>query len=175
MKGRYPMRAHIIVVVATLSLSSQAPAQAQRAGQDNAAWDTFVESSFGTQVEYPTDLFSISEGPSERGIGEHFRTADGRARLLIYSLPNDTRATPARFLRSNLKASRIAVDYQRVTASFFAISGSYQGTIYYSRCNFSSNAGGAVHCFDLKYPEREKRAWDDIVTRISRSLRPLVG
>ena len=67
------------------------------------------------------------------------------------------------------------MDYQRVTPSFFAISGTYQGAIYYSRCNFSSNAGGAVHCFDLKYPKREKRAWDDIVTRISRSLRPLMG
>ena len=169
------MHPHITVVVGTLLLSSLASAEAQRAGQENAAWDTFVESSLGTQVEYPADLFAISEGPSERGIGEHFRTADGRAQLLIYSLPNDARATPARFLRNNLKASRIAVDYQRVTPSFFAISGTYQGAIYYSRCNFSSNAGGAVHCFDLKYPEREKRAWDDIVTRISRSLRPLMG
>ena len=96
------------------------------------------------------------------------------AQLLIYSLPNETRATPARYLRDNLKAPRAALDYQRVTSSFFAISGASGGTIYYSRCNFSSNAGGAVHCFDLKYPEREKRAWDDVVTRISRSLRPLV-
>jgi hypothetical protein len=43
-------------------------------------------------------------------------------------------------------------------------------TIYYSRCNFSRSA---IHCFDLVYPAREKRAWDSIVTRISLSLRPL--
>jgi hypothetical protein len=50
-----------------------------------------------------------------------------------------------------------------------------QGVVYYSRCNFSSEMGGAVHCFDLVYPQREQRAWDPIVTRISRSLRPLEG
>ena len=167
------MRPHL-VIVATLILSSLAPAQAQREGLDSSEWKTFVEPSFGTEVEYPAEVFVISEGPPERGIGEHLRTVDGRAQLLIYSLPNEARATPARYLRDNLKAPRAALDYQRVTSSFFAISGASGGTIYYSRCNFSSNAGGAVHCFDLKYPEREKRAWDDVVTRISRSLRPLV-
>lgn len=45
--------------------------------------------------------------------------------------------------------------------------------IFYSCCNFSSEMGGAVHCFDLVYPQHEQRAWDAIVTRISRSLRPL--
>jgi hypothetical protein len=29
-----------------------------------------------------------------------------------------------------------------------------------------------IHCIDLQYPRREKRAWDAIVTRISLSLRP---
>ena len=47
--------------------------------------------------------------------------------------------------------------------------------VYYSRCNFSAAGGGAVHCFDLTYPQREERAWDAIVTRISRSLRPIDG
>jgi len=45
--------------------------------------------------------------------------------------------------------------------------------VRYSRCNFSSEAGGAIHCFDLVYPQAESRSWDAIVTRISRSLRPL--
>src|SRR6266851_9525579 len=161
-------------MVGTLVLSSLQPAAAQREGLHSAEWSTFVESGLGTRVEYPADVFAISEGPSDRGVGEHFRTVDGRAQLLIYSLLNEARDTPARYLRNNLKTPRSILDYRRVTSSFFAISGAYQGTIYYSRCNFSSNAGGAVHCFDLKYPQREKRTWDDVVTRISRSLRPLV-
>jgi hypothetical protein len=70
---------------------------------------------------------------------------------------------------------RTALAYERITRSFFAISAKRQGVISYSRCNFSSLAGGAIHCFDLVYPSAEERAWKAIVTRISRSLRPLEG
>jgi hypothetical protein len=61
-----------------------------------------------------------------------------------------------------------------VTRTFFAISAIHEDEIYYSRCNFSPTAGGAIHCFDLKYPKHEKRAWDAVVTRMSLSLRPLI-
>jgi hypothetical protein len=40
--------------------------------------------------------------------------------------------------------------------------------IFYSRCDFSADGGGAIHCFDLVYPQQ-------VVTRISRSLRPPEG
>jgi hypothetical protein len=61
----------------------------------------------------------------------------------------------------------------RIARSFFAISSERDGVILYSRCNFSGGARGVIHCFDLKYPQQEKRAWDAVVTRISLSLRPL--
>src|SRR5207244_7950854 len=76
-------------------------------------------------------------------------------------------------LRHNLRVSRSALDYARITPSFFAISSERDGVILYSRCNFSRGARGAIHCFDLKYPQEEKRSWDAVVTRISLSLRPL--
>jgi hypothetical protein len=163
-----------LIVLGFLLLLSLGPAQAQRRGLEGADWDLFVERQFGTRVEYPAGVFSISQGRSKRGIGERLRTRDGRAELSIYSLPNEARDTPATFLRKNLGVTLGRSDYRRVTGSFFAISAHRGGTIYYSRCNFSSNAGGAAHCFDLTYPEREERAWDYTVTRISRSLRPLM-
>jgi hypothetical protein len=46
------------------------------------------------------------------------------------------------------------LDYERVTRAFFAISMERDGTVYYSRCNFSRSAGGSIHCFDLAYPQR---------------------
>ena len=126
----------------------------------------------GLQVEYPADLFGDLESP-ERGIGEHFRTA-GRSRPAKDLLaPNDARYLGA-VLAQQSQGVADSPTISGVTPLLSRIPGTYQGAIYYSRCN-SSNAGGAVHCFDLRYPEREKRAWDDIVTRISRSLRPLMG
>ena len=51
---------------------------------------------------------------------------------------------------------------------FFAVS-SYKGDkVWYDRCNFSS---GLIHCVLINYPANEERDWDDIVTRISLSLR----
>ena len=109
------------------------------------------------------------------GTGERLRTPDGRASLTIYSRANETGETPSSYLRKNLKMAQSGMQYQRVTSYFFAISTQREGTIYYSRCNFSRVRGPSIHCFDLVYPQREKRAWDPIVTHISLSLRPLQG
>jgi hypothetical protein len=136
-------------------------------------WQTFIIPGFGTEVEYPAAIFEVADGKSEQGVGERLRSADGRAVLTIYSRENDLAETPASYLKNNLRLARSALDYERVAQTFFAISSVRQGVIFYSRCNFSSEMGGAVHCFDLVYPQREQRAWDAIVTRISRSLRPL--
>ena len=98
----------------------------------------------------------------------------GAPPLTIYALENADRDTPASYLRK-IRMPRSAIDYERVTRSFFAISVERQGTVLYSRCNFASGDGGSVHCIDLVYPQDVARAWDGIVTRISRSLRPLEG
>ena len=47
--------------------------------------------------------------------------------------------------------------------------------IFYSRCNFSADGGAAIHCFDLVYPQQAKRAFDYVVTRSDRSLRPVAA
>ena len=141
-------------------------------GKETTGWTTFSNEESGTRVEYPAALFSVSEGKSETGTGQRFRTSDGRASLSIYSKTNDAVQTPAAYLRTNLRRPRSALDYERVTSSFFAISEETKDTIYYSRCNLSNNTR-TIHCFDLVYPFREERVWDPIVTRLSRSLRPL--
>jgi hypothetical protein len=136
-------------------------------------WMTFVEPELGTRVQVPSYIFQAEEGASPKGSGRVLRSDNGRAVLGIYSLHNSDRDTPASYVRKNYKAPEAAIDYKRVSTTFFAISGVYHNDIYYSRCNFSRAAGGAIHCIDLKYPASEKRAWDPIVTRISLSLRPL--
>jgi hypothetical protein len=93
--------------------------------------------------------------------------------LSIYSRPNEAGENPTTYLRHNLRVALSASDYVRITRSFFAISTERHGVILYSRCNFSGGARGVIHCFDLKYPQQEKRSWDPVVTRISLSLRPL--
>jgi hypothetical protein len=52
------------------------------------------------------------------------------------------------------------------------VSGVRDDGIFYSRCNVSP-MGGTLRCFDLQSPTAERTAWDALVTRMSRSLRPL--
>ena len=138
-------------------------------------WTVFVELKYGTRLDVPSAVFATPDGPTNRGVGRQFKTPDGRASLAVYSQRNDARDTPVSYLRKNLQSPRAGLDYERLTPEFFAIAAVMRGSIYYSRCNFSHDAGRAIHCFDLKYPVQERQSWDDIVTRMSRSLRPLHG
>ena len=161
----------LLAAAAVLALST--PAQSLDR-TSNIEWRTFAIQDFGTTVQYPANIF-LPAGRPGKGIGQRFKRADGRADLSVYSLPNEARETPATYLRHNLRMNRSALDYTRIAKSFFAISSERDGVILYSRCNFSKRGRGAIHCFDLLYPQEEKRSWDAVVTRISLSLRPLEG
>jgi hypothetical protein len=157
------------ITLFTLVPSAQAQVREQR---PLVGWRTFEVSEFGTSIQYPASIFAPA-GKPQRGVGQRFERADGRAVLSIYSRPNEAGENPKTYLRHNLRMERSALDYVRITRSFFAISSEREGVILYSRCNFSGGTRGVIHCFDLKYPQHEKRSWDAVVTRISLSLRPL--
>jgi hypothetical protein len=133
----------------------------------NLNWSTFAAN--GMTVQYPPDVFSIQAGASEHR-GTLFVTPDERARLEIFTLANQRGETPAQFLRRTFPDDRRQLDYDRVARNFFAVSQERNGRVYYRRCNFIDS--GVIHCIDIQYPMSEKRAWDDIVTRVSLSLRP---
>ncbi len=157
------------IILVMLVSSAQAQFRERRSLVD---WRTFEVSDFGTSIQYPANIFAPA-GKPEKDLGQRFERSDGRAVLSIYSRPNEAGENPTTYLRHNLRMERSALDYVRITRSFFAISSERDGVILYSRCNFSGGARGVIHCFDLKYPQQEKRSWDAVVTRISLSLRPL--
>jgi hypothetical protein len=141
-----------------------APAAAQE------SWALYADVR-GTRVEYPRDIFSVHQGND--GAGQVFTTQDGRARLHMYAMDNPKGLSPRAFMKRHFPVARSTLTYDRVAQNFFAISSRRQGMIVYLRCNFSSTRGSTLHCVDIRYPAIQKRAWDGIVTRISRSVRPL--
>ncbi|GGI34451.1 hypothetical protein [Bradyrhizobium guangdongense] len=128
-------------------------------------WTTYSIPQTGTSVDFPSSIFTEEAGQPD-GYGQRFRTADGRADITIQSAPNIANDSPAAFLAKKHQPPRI--QYKRVTPRFFAVS-SYKGDkVWYNRCNF---AGRLVHCVLINYPANEEHDWDDVVTRISLSLR----
>jgi hypothetical protein len=136
-----------------------APAQAE--------WATFADRR-GTSVEYPRDIFSLPTGEGEPP-GPMPGSPDGRARLHIFTLANERRATPAEFIRRAVADTGEHLSYKRVSNRFFVFSDARGDLILYRRCNFVATA---IHCVDIRYPRGEKRAWDARVTRMSFSLHP---
>lgn len=153
----------VLVIVTPESASAQ-----QSDGED---WRTYADPKLGTSVQYPAGVFSVETGAEQRQPGRLFETPDGRAKLSVYTMPNDHRDSPASFLKTHLRVNSGIFDYRRVTSRFFVLSGVRQGVVFYSRCNFSKNPPHRIGCIYLQYPEEETKSWDRIVTRISLSLR----
>ncbi|WP_291852660.1 hypothetical protein [Bradyrhizobium sp.] len=128
-------------------------------------WRRYVIPSTGTSVEMPVTLFNKDAGPPEGGTGRRFFTDDNRADLTVQSVPNPDNASPATFLARQSPPPGIL--YQRVTPNFFVVSSIRNGRIWYNRCN---RARGSMNCVLINYPATEKRQWDAVVTRISRTL-----
>lgn len=153
------MKLRTAVIVAALGMCSGA-ALAQDDG-----WLRYVVPATGAKVDVPLGIFSEDAGATDSGHGRRFATADGRANLTVQSFPNDERDTPAAFLAK--KSPPTGIQYRRVTPRFFAVSSERNGKIWYNRCNAS---GRYMNCVLINYPAAEKRRWDSIVTRISRTL-----
>jgi hypothetical protein len=136
-------------------------------GSAQAEWASFSDAR-GTSVQYPRDVFSVAAGSGEPP-GPVLQSPNGRARLHVFTLENERRATPAEFIRRTVTDRSERLSYNRVTNRYLVFSAAEGGLILYRRCNF---AGTRIHCFDVRYPRGEKRAWDGPVTRMSFSLSP---
>jgi hypothetical protein len=124
---------------------------------------------------HPAIIFSEPAGAAEKGTGQRFNSADGRSTFTIYALEKAGGDTPASYLRKNLRMPRSALDYERVTRSFSP--SPWSGRARCSTAAATSQAATAARCIASTWSTR--RTWlgpgDGIVTRISRSLRPLEG
>jgi hypothetical protein len=132
-------------------------------------WKTYHNDRFGTTIEYP-DRFR-SGRPPDNGDGLAFTSADGAAfsvfgglNVLEYDL-----AALKDAAMSDREAGE-AIDYQAQGSNWFVVSGTRGDKIFYER-HLISHRGGITNGFVMSYPASLKRAYDPIVTRMSKSFR----
>jgi hypothetical protein len=130
-------------------------------------WGRYRDREFGMAFDFPAHIFSLKS--AEQGSdGVVFSTPDDRAHIRVFAFRNEANDTPRRYLSRIANPEQARFTYVRTTRRFFVASGTRDGMIFYRRCNFFGDK--RVSCFQLDYPEGEKREWDNIVTRISLSL-----
>jgi len=144
-------------------------------GHDSAAaaerpsgWGHYRDRQLGMAFDFPSHVFSLKSAEQGRD-GVVFSTSDGRARIRAFAVRNEANDTPREFLSKVGRPEGARFTYVRTTNRFFVASGTRDGNIFYSRCNFHAR-GQRASCLQMDYPQNEKRAWDVTVTRISLSL-----
>jgi hypothetical protein len=131
------------------------------------AWNVYRGGPLGLRLDYPDFLALKAEDEALRGA--RFESADQQVTLEVASAPAGTASVDDYFRRmaEQAKAEGVALDYTRRTRRFAVVSGENERFILYARCNLYRTA---VLCFNLRYPTAQKRRFDPIVTRMSRSL-----
>jgi hypothetical protein len=157
------MRLHPPLVAVLLAFFSAGEAAAQ------ARWERYRAPRLGVALDFPAHIFS-QDTAEQRPDGVIFTRRDGRAWMSIFGFVNRANESPMSRLNRMADFSSADFDYVRTTGRFLVASGQRGGMIFYRRCNFFAGGERWVGCFHLKYPAREKRAWDPVVTRISHSL-----
>ena len=85
-----------------------------------AEWSTFADSR-GSSVQYPREVFSVPAGSGEPP-GPVLQSADGRARLHVFTRPNERRASPSEFIHRAVTDQGERLSYKRVTDRFLVFS-----------------------------------------------------
>lgn len=129
-------------------------------------WRRYTIASTGTSVDMPVSIFTSDAGAPDGGTGRKFMTEDRRANMTVQSVANPSNESPAAFLAKMRPPAGII--YKRVTPGFFVVSSIRGDRIWYNRCN---RGNGTMNCVLINYPVAEKRQWDAVVTRISRTLK----
>ena len=152
-----------------LGVAADSAAHDVATAERSPGWGKYRDRNLGMAFDFPSHIFTL-ESAEQSGDGVVFSTPDGRARIRVSGFRNDANETPRALLSRIARPDEAKFTYVRTTPRFFVASGTRDGNIFYRRCNFFRSAEKRVSCFQLDYPEREKRAWDDVVTRISLSL-----
>lgn len=139
-------------------------------GEAFAGWGRFHDPKHRISFQFPAHIFQ-QDASDEGERGTVFSTADGRARLRLFGFVNSRNQSPRSHLVAIPEFRAERFHYVRATPHFYVASAVREGVILYRRCNFSSRGDRRVGCLQLEYPQDEKRAWDEVVTRISLSLR----
>lgn len=138
--------------------------------QDRAELAVYRNDRHGFSLSYPKAQFLALPAASDDG--RIFVSQDGNARLLVGALPNfDGKSLRAYrdFVLSETYPGAV-VDYAPVRDTWFVVSGTRNGNIFYQRVNFSCD-GRVIKSWALLYPAAERAVYDRVVEQVARTFR----
>jgi hypothetical protein len=135
------------------------------ASSAQAADRTYANARFGYTIAYPAEL--IPQPEAENGDGRAFRSRDGTVEALAWGAYNSLDDSVAALARQAEADCTAKPSYQRIAASFFAISCRAGANILYEKMQISGDVESA---FRITYPAAAHAHWDAVTARMSASL-----
>jgi hypothetical protein len=137
-------------------------------GQEEIA--TYTNKRFGFTLSYPTARFRPREPLSEEG--RVWISHDGSARLLAGALSNAEGMSLKDYREFILKESYAGaeIDYAPIRDTWFVLSGTRDGTIFYERVTFTCG-GRLINSWAILYPAAERQLYNRVVEQVARSYR----
>lgn len=129
-------------------------------------WQRWRHAGLGVHIDYPGRFAAVSTHADNA----RFEAPDGSG-FLVYARPNDEGwdiAAFRRFVLTNLMEG-LRVTYRAGRGRWFVVSGLLGELILYERHALSRD-GAVAAGITVQYPARLRRAYDPIVTRMSRSF-----
>jgi hypothetical protein len=164
--GRHALPLAALLACLNGPLGSSGAAAVER----SSGWGQYRDKEAGVTFDLPAHIFPLDSAKDGRP-GTVFTSADGHAQMRVFEMTNEARESPRRYLARIANPDAATFTYVRAAPTFFVASGTRDGMIFYRRCNFGRPIAKRIGCIQLDYPQREKRAWDAAVTRMSQSLR----
>ena len=134
-----------------------------------ATWSVYKDETEKCRLDYATSVFRPGKKDSEDF--RRFSGPDKNIYFRVAGFPNDENLSPkeirAEYLKNRGKSHLV---YERTKRDFLVLSGIRDGKIFYSKIAVSPNTKN-ICVLHIVYPQKDKQAFDSIVTRMSRSFK----
>ena len=133
-----------------------------------ANWAVYQDETRSCRLDYARSVFKPGKKDAEDF--QRFSGPNKDIYFRVASLPNEERLSPKQIRAEYIKnRGKAEIVYERTKSDFLVLSGVRHGKIFYSKVAVSPNAQN-ICVLHIVYPQKAKRAFDAIVTRMSRSF-----
>jgi hypothetical protein len=132
------------------------------------SWAVYRDDTQKCRLKYASSMFAQGEIDSENF--QRFSGPNKDTYFRVLGLPNEEQLTPGEIRAEYIKKKGTTdLVYERTKRDFLVLSG-YRGTnIFYTKIALSPDTQN-ICVLHLSYPRKAKRAFDEIVTRMSLSF-----
>lgn len=133
------------------------------------SWITYRDSIYNCELEYPASVFSQDALDLTQDF-QRFSGSGSQIYFRVMGVNNKDGLTPAAIKAKYLNADVPGnIVYERTKGDFLVLSGYRGDSIFYTKVSLSADQR-TICILEVTYPRIEKRSFDDVVTRMSRSF-----